>query len=95
MKGNKSLVVIPKNLPVAKKIDAHHVHCHFVHTEVVLDRMSYRKCEFDNVVFVYNGAPMEFCDNEIRGFTIRSDNEEINNMLHLLVKFGVIGASRE
>ena len=91
MSDNKSLVVIPNKLPALKKIDQHIMRCHFVNTEVKLDRVSYRKCEFDNVVFLYNGGPMEFIDNEVRGFQIRSDNAEINAMFHLLKEFGVLG----
>ena len=87
-------VIVPSKLPVTKKIDLHHVKCHFVHVDVELDRNSYRNCEFDNVVFVYNGGPMEFCNNTVRGFTIRSDNAEINNMLHLLDQLGLINVGK-
>ena len=87
-------IIIPNRLPDTKKNDAHYSLCHYVNIEVALDRMSYRHCEFDNVVFVYNGGPMEFIDNTVRGFTIRSDNDEINNAFQLLAQFGVIPGNK-
>lgn len=94
MKDGKSLIIVKDKVVAINFIKQRYKDSHFVNTEIFLDNSSYRNCQFDNVHFIYNGEPMEFCDNEVRGYTISSNNDNINRMLQVLDKFGLISSDK-
>jgi hypothetical protein len=64
---------------------------HFSNEKVVLDDISYVRCTFQNVTFVYNGtAPFFVQDSQVNGYKLSSDNPSISAVGYLLYGLGVL-----
>jgi hypothetical protein len=68
----------------------------FINENVPLDGYAYSNNTFTNVTFTYNGiTPVQFTNNSVKGFVLKSDNQGINNTLETLYAFGMINKNVE
>jgi hypothetical protein len=64
---------------------------YFYNEKVVLDWHSYIDCTFENVTFVYNGGPVNFRHNTVRGDrNFASGNPDVNEVIALLKGFHLL-----